>query len=150
MRQLTLLCFTFALTACAATDFWSAALLLALMLPACFTPADELGGMGGGGATAGGATAGGATAGGTGGGTGGSTGTAGGRTGTAGGTPAAGGGGNGYWEACCIPPGDGGRIGTISTCYCPGTFSCNFGWFMRCGDGCVNPGQVGPDGGFCG
>ncbi len=116
MPRLTLLTVCFSLTACAATDFWSAALMLALLLPACWAP-PPIDGPTGGGAAAGGA--------------------GGGSGGTAGG---------GALEPCCLGNPDGGRIGVISTCYCPPSTACNFGWFTRCHDGCL-PMIPAPDGG---
>jgi hypothetical protein len=50
----------------------------------------------------------------------------------------------GDWEPCCDlgPTG----IGTVTTCFCPASFECNYGWFDRCGgDVCVTPGSPCPD-----
>lgn len=153
MRRLILLGWTLSLTACAANDFWSAALVLLFLLPACFQPPSEATATGGGspgGGTAGGgggiAGIGGGVGGGGIGGVGGGVG-GGGFGGVGGGV--GGGGSSGTSESCCRSNPDGGRIGTISTCFCPGTMACNYGMFISCGnDTCVS--QFSPrDGGPC-
>jgi len=71
---------------------------------------------------------------------------------TGGGTGGGGGtaGGAGTHEPCCVSNPDGGRIGTISTCYCPPVTACNYGLFERCaGDTCVDRIGPPPDGGYC-
>jgi hypothetical protein len=43
--------------------------------------------------------------------------------------------GGGTWEPCCVD-------GVITTCHCPPSHACNYGWYTDCGRGvCVAPGE---------
>lgn len=56
----------------------------------------------------------------------------------------------GRQERCCVSNPNGGRLGIISTCYCPASLACNYGQFTSCGgDTCDVRFIAPPDGGLC-